>query len=129
DFLPREATTRALELIRSHTEPAQVNAAPAQSSGSGYPAYVWPASVSGGATPAHSKWVANEPAPRAVRLAASDLDRIYGDWLGRGYLPFCVHQRDVAGLDDPLDVEVEGSLYGRKCRQLPSQRLSFLYLA
>jgi hypothetical protein len=41
------------------------------------PSYVCPALVSGGATPSHSKWVANEPSPRAVRLAAGDLDRIH----------------------------------------------------
>jgi hypothetical protein len=46
------------------------------------PSYVCPAPVSGGATP-YCKWVADEPAPRAVRLAAGDLDRIHGHWLGR----------------------------------------------
>src|SRR5215813_3772283 len=81
--------------------------------------------TSGGSTLAHSKGVADKPSPRAVRLAASDLDRIHGHRLGRGYLPFGVHQCDVAGLDDLLDVEVEGRLHSRKRSQLLSQRLSF----
>src|SRR5262245_35062782 len=77
---------------------------------------------------AYSKWVADEPAPSSVRLAAGNLNRVYGHWLGQGYLPFSMHQRDVAGLDDLFDIEVEGSPHGCKGGQLLSQRLPFLYL-
>jgi hypothetical protein len=41
-----------------------------------------------------------------------------------------VHQRDVAGLDNLLDVEVKDSLSGRKRGQLLSQScLTLLYFA
>jgi len=66
-----------------------------------------PAAASGASLSPDGKGIADEPAPRTVRLTARDLDRIHGHLLGRGHLPFSVHQRDVAGLDNLLDVEVK----------------------
>src|SRR6266850_473642 len=76
------------------------------------------AAASGASLSPDGKGIADEPAPRTVRLTAGDLDGVYGHYLGRGYFPFSVHQRDVARPDNLLDVEVKNSLSGRKRGQL-----------
>jgi len=57
---------------------------------------------------ANRKGVSDEPAPGSARLATRNLDCMLGFWLRRGYRPVRVHQCDIAGLDDLLDVEVKG---------------------
>ena len=64
-----------------------------------------------------SKGVADEPAPRTIRLLARDLDRVQGHLLGRRYVPLGMHQRNVAGLDDLLDMKVKCCPRGSKGRQ------------